>query len=92
MGLLTEIYGSSGLAFDFFGGQWWLVGLFIIFIFTVYLLPKGFSAEAMSLFLFSAFILVTIDGLFQIPSDWIIIIIAFITIIIGFSVNKWLRG
>lgn len=92
MGLLTEIFGSSGKAFDFFGGQWWLVGLFVIFVFTIYLYASGFSSEAMGLFLFASFLLVTIDGLFQIPSDWIVIIIAFITIIIGFSVNKWLRG
>lgn len=89
---MTDIFGSNGLAFDFFGGQWWLVGMLIVFLFSTYLYASGFSQEAMSLFIFCSVILVTIDGLFSIPSDWLIIIVTFILVLLGFSVNKFLRG
>ncbi len=92
MGVLLDIFGSEGLATGFFGGQWWMVGLFLLLIFVTYLFGAGFSAEALALFIFAGVILVTIDNLFRIPSDWIIIIITFIVILIGFSLNKFLRG
>jgi len=92
MGLLADVFGISGSGVDFFGGQWWMLGFFIIFIFAVYFYSSGFSGEAMSLWIFAAVILVTIDTLFEIPSDWIIIAILFIVILFSFAVNKFLRG
>lgn len=90
MSLLAEIFGINGSAAEFFGGQWWLAGIFLIFVFTVYLYGRGFTQEAMGLFIFSAFILLTIDGLFQIPIDWIIMIVVFITMLIGLGVKQFL--
>lgn len=90
MGLLAEIFGSAGSAQQFFGGQWWMVGLFLIFILSVYFFARGFTAEAMGLFIFSAIILVTIDNLFTIPSEWIIIIIVLISFMIGMGLKNWL--
>lgn len=92
MGLLAGLFGESGLATIFFGGQWWLTGLFLIFILSMLMYGFGFGAESMAIFLFSAIILVTLEGLFSIPSDWIIIIIVFIAVLIGFTLNKFLRG
>ena len=91
MGLLADIFGQSGQATAYFGGQWWMTGLFLIFVFALYFYGRGFTTEAMSLFLFSAIILVTIENLFEIPSDWIILIIIFITIVVGLGLANLIK-
>ncbi len=91
MGLLAETFGESGLASSYFGGQWWMVGLFLIFVFALYFYGRGFTTEAMALFLFSAIILVTIDNLFKIPSDWIILIIVFLVFVVGLGLASLIK-
>ncbi len=89
MGLLSTIFGDGGSAAVYFGGSWAIVGLFLIFILSTYFFARGFTAEAMGLFLFSAIILVTLDGVFAIPSDWIIIMLIFIMIIFGMALKNF---
>lgn len=47
----AETFGQTGTAVSFFGGQWWLVGLFLLFIFIAFLLAYRSSAYTITTFI-----------------------------------------
>ena len=49
--VLSETFGETGTAVNFFGGQWWLVGLFLLLLFIVFLLAYKVSSEAIIFFI-----------------------------------------
>lgn len=88
MGLLNATFGQAGTAQTYFGGEWWLVGILLIFIFLMYFYGKGVSVEGLVLFIFSAILFITIDNLFQVGEDIIMTAVVFILIFIAFGLYK----
>jgi len=49
--VFAETFGQLGTAQTFFGGQWWLVGLFILLVFVVFLSAYRVTAYGMTTFI-----------------------------------------
>ena len=90
MTFLNSTFGEVGAATEFFSGQWWLVGFFLIIVFGLYMYGKGVRTEGMILFLLSAFLLVTIDNLFIIAQEHIVFVVAVLIIFVCEVLSRWL--
>jgi hypothetical protein len=82
-GFFDYMFGENGNATAFFGGEWWIVGIFVILLFCLYLYQNRVSPQGIAIFLLSAFLYVTVDGLFSIPQSYIVTIVLFIIIFVA---------
>ena len=93
MTFINDTFGYGGAASIYFAGQWWMVGLFLIIIFGLYLYGSNISREGLILFVISAFLLTSINNIFQIPQEYqlmiVIPIIIFIGLIFYSVINRW---
>jgi len=88
--MFNETFGDGGTAMTFFGGQWWLVGLFIILIFLVFLLAYRVPSDVISIFLVISFITVGAYQIFVIQEYIIQTILLFVFILVGSIAYGWL--
>lgn len=82
------VFGDGGSASSFLGGNWWLVGLFLMFIFILYFYSKGVSMEGLILTLFAGVLLIQLNGIFDIASDYLMLIIVIFVLFIGYTFYK----
>lgn len=90
MSILAETFGQSGTASQFFGGQWWAVGILLIVILVLYFYARGLSAEGVALFLFAAVLFILIDELFVMPQEYVMLIIVLILMFFGFMLWRFI--
>lgn len=83
MTFIATTFGQAGAATAFFAGQWFMVGLFLILIFGMYFYGANIPREGLILFLASAFLLVSIDNIFEIPQEYQLTVIIPIMLFIG---------
>lgn len=81
--VFQSIFSSSGPATAFFGGQWFLVGLFLVLILAIYFIGKGFSAQSIAFFAFSSLVLLISDDLFIIDTNIFISIFVILVLYAG---------
>lgn len=49
--VFAEVFGLNGLGTAFFGGQWWLLGLFLLLIFVTFLVAYRVTAYGITTFI-----------------------------------------
>jgi hypothetical protein len=88
--MFNETFGATGTAVTFFGGQWWMVGLFLILVFLVFLLAYRVPSEVISLYLIISFITVGAYQIFVIEEYIIQTVLLFVFILVGSIAYGWL--
>lgn len=91
--MLAETFGINGTAQAFFGGQWWLVGLFLLFIFAIVLYNFGVGGEMISIFIVTGLLVTMSYQLFSVASGQMAQIVQtilfFIFIVVGYFVYRF---
>ena len=84
MGILSETFGQAGTAVVFFGGQWWLVGLFLLLVFVTFLTAYRVNYQGIATFIVLG--LLTISGyqIFIIEEQIVQTILFLIFMFVGF--------
>lgn len=82
-GLLTFLFGTGGQAETIFGGIGLLIAFFIYVFFALMLFSQNVSGENMVLFTLIYLLMVISTGLFNIPSQYLIIPIVFILLFLS---------
>ena len=88
--MLNETFGTAGTAVTFFGGQWWLVGLFLLLLFVVFLLAYRVNAEGISIVVVLGLISVGSFQLFVISEQYVQTILFIIFMFVGYLVYRWI--
>lgn len=86
--IFNTVFGDGGSAALFFGGQWWLVGLFLMLILVIYFYGKGVGMEGLLLTMFAGVLLVQLKAIFAIGNDILMLIIVVFILLIGYTFYK----
>jgi len=81
---IVETFGQYGTAVDFFGGQWWIVGLFILIIFVSFLMAYKVSAYGITSFIIIGLLSISSYNLFFIEEQIIQTILFLLFMFVGF--------
>jgi len=81
---LAETFGHTGTAAAFFGGQWWIVGLFILLIFLVFLSAYKVSAYGITVFLILGLLTISSYNIFIIEEQITQTILFLLFMFVGF--------
>lgn len=81
---LAETFGQAGTAVTFFGGQWWLVGMFLLFVFLAFLIAYKVNAAGITMFVISGILTVSAYQLFIINEQITQTILLFVFIFVGY--------
>lgn len=82
--VFAETFGVNGSAVTFFGGQWWLVGLFLLLIFVLFLVAYRVSAAGITTLIVFGILTIGSYQLFIINEQITQTILFIIFIFIGF--------
>jgi hypothetical protein len=82
-GILSLIFGNGGEMSQAFGGLGLLVAFFIFVFFILMLYSKNVSGENMVLFTFIFLLMIISTGLFNIPTQYIMIPIVLILLFLS---------
>jgi hypothetical protein len=88
--MFTETFGDGGTAAYFFGGQWWMVGLFLILIFVLFLAAYRAPSEVISIFLVISLISVGYYQIFVIEEYIIQTVLLLVFMFVGTIVWRWI--
>ena len=84
MGTFSETFGQFGTATTFFGGQWFLVGLFILLILVMFLIAYKVSASGITTFITMGLLTISSYQIFIIGEQITQTIIFILFMFIGF--------
>lgn len=87
--VLAETFGETGTAVTFFGGQWWLVGLFLLLLFVVFLFAYKVPFEAISIFIITGLISISSYQLFVIDESITQTVLLLLFMFVGFIAYLW---
>ena len=84
--------GSNGTAVDFFGGQWWLVGMFLLILFSVVLFTEGVNSQSIALILLTGSIVILGYQIFTLvaTTSYFQTAIFFILMFAGWFYYRWI--
>ena len=89
MGVFSETFGATGSATTFFGGQWWIVGLFLLIIFITFLAAYRVSSYGITLFTIFGFLSIGSYQLYMINEQIVQTIMFIIFMFVGFMAYRF---
>lgn len=84
MGLFDQTFGETGTAASFFGGEWWLVGVFLLIIFVCFLMAYRVPADGITLFIVMGTSLIGFYNLFIINEQYVQTLLFIVFIFVGY--------
>lgn len=92
--IFSSLFGDGGNAALFFGGQWWLVGLFLLLIFAVFMFSEGANGQAIALMVMTGVVVVIAEEIFTILAGDSIYktILYFLLMFAGWYYYRWTKG
>jgi hypothetical protein len=84
-------FGETGNAVIFFGGQWWLVGLFLLLVFAVLMYSEGAGGRNIAIMFITGIVVMLTNSLFTILATEPILktIMYFMLIFGGWYYYRW---
>ena len=81
---LAETFGVTGTAVDFFGGEWWLVGILLLIFFLAFLIANRVNVD--SIVVFTVLFILTIAGyqIFVVSEQIVQTILFLVFIFVGY--------
>ncbi len=89
--IFDYVFGETGTAVDWFGGQWWLLGLFVLIIFAVVMFSAGANGRAIAIMIMTGLIVIVSEQIFTLASSANIYqtIIFFMLMFAGWLYYRW---
>jgi len=84
MGFIEGTFGETGTAVTFFGGQWFLVGLFLLILFVTFLIAYRVSANSITVFITMALLSISSYQIFIIGEQITQTILFILFMFVGF--------
>lgn len=93
MEIFEYLFGQSGTAVDFFGGNWWLVGIFFLVIFALVLFTEGAGSNSIALILLVGSVLIVTYPIFTLIQTigYFQVIVFIVLILAGWYYYRWLN-
>ena len=87
------LFGQEGTAVAFFGGNWWMLGVFIILLIATVMYQHGSGSTSIALFvLFSSVVMIAYPIFTYLETvGYIQIIVFFVLIFSGWFFYKWVN-
>ena len=89
--MLAETFGASGTAQAFFGGLWWVVGIYLLMIFISMLMGYKVQADGIAIFIIVGLLTITAYSLFILDDQIPQVILLFIFIYVASAFYLWFR-
>jgi len=89
--IFDYLFGESGTAVEFFGGQWWLLGLFFLLVFAVLMFSAGVDGRAIAMMIMTGLVVMISENIFTLLSSANIYqtLIFFMLMFAGWLYYKW---
>lgn len=87
---ISATFGSSGTAVQMFGGQWWLVGMFLLLILVLFMVRYGVNSSGIIITTILGLVLVGVYEIFIIETAYIQAMLIFIFIFVGSILAFWI--
>jgi hypothetical protein len=89
--IFEQIFGSAGIAVDFFGGQWWLLGLFFLVLFGTVMYSAQASGKAIALMITTGVVIIISEQIFTLIStiSYFRTILFFMLMFAGWFYYRW---
>lgn len=85
------IFGETGTAVDFFGGQWWLLGLFFLVLFGAVMYNAGANGKAIALMITTGVVVIISEEIFTLVSTipYFRTVLFFMLMFAGWFYYRW---
>lgn len=89
--IFGHVFGDTGTAVGFFGGQWWLLGIFLLTVFAIVMYSSGANGRAITLMFLIGLIAMVSEEIFTLVSSANIYqtIIFFLLMFAGWYYYRW---
>lgn len=87
--VLAETFGATGLGTEFFGGQWWLVGILLLLVFVAFLVAYKVNVDGIITFIILALLLIGGYQLFVINEQIVQTILFIIFMFVGYIAYRF---